>query len=109
VYLNVMGISKNRHDLLQPTRFQDDDVSAADFGGTLIDISTLTPDDVSLLTGFLKMADKGAAHLTLPMQHPVDQTHIAVARICELVKAHLYDVTGRTFEIQITGAAPAGE
>jgi hypothetical protein len=75
IYLNVLGVSKNRHDVLQPTRFQEDDVSAADLGGGSIDISTLTPDDISLFTGFLKMADKGAAHLTMPMQHPVDQTH----------------------------------
>jgi len=109
MYLNVLGIWKNRHNVLQPTRFQDDDVSATDLGGTSIDISTLTPDDASLFNGFLKMADKGAAHLTMPMQHPLEQTHIAVVRICELVKAHLYDATGRTFEVIITHAAPAGE
>jgi hypothetical protein len=33
IYLNVLGVSKNRHDVLQPTRFQEDDVSAADLGG----------------------------------------------------------------------------
>jgi hypothetical protein len=52
------------------------------------------------------MADKGAAHLTVPMPHPVDQTHIAIA-ICELVKAHLYDATGRTFEVAITPTSPS--
>jgi hypothetical protein len=109
MYLNVLGVSKNRHDVLQPTRFQDDDVGAADLGGSSIDISTLTPHDVSLFTGFLKMADKGAAHLTMPMQHPVEQTHIAVVRICELVKTHLYDATGRTFEVTISRIIPAGE
>ena len=62
---------------------KDDDVSAADLGGTAVDIAALTPDDVALLTGFLKTADKGAAHLTLPMPHHVDQTHIAIVRICE--------------------------
>jgi len=105
MYLNVLGVSKNRHDVLVPCRPQDDDVSAADLGGTSVDIGTLTPDDVLLLTGFLKMAHKGAAHLTLPMQHPVDQTHIAIARICELVKANLYDATGRTFEVAVTRSA----
>ena len=107
MYLNVLGVAKNKHDVLVPFRPKDDDVSAADLGGTYIDIAPLTPDDVTLLTGFLKMADKGAAHLTLPMPHPVDQTHIAIVRICELVKAHLYDATGRTFELTITRGAPA--
>jgi hypothetical protein len=108
MYLNVLGVSKNRQDVLVPGRPQDDDVSAADLGGTSVQIGTLTPDDVTLFTGFLRMADKGAAHLTMPMQHPVDQTHIAVVRICELVKAHLYDTTGRTFEIAITRTIPVG-
>ena len=107
MYLNVLGVAKNKHDVLLPFRPKDDDVSAADLGGTYIDIASLTPDDVTLLTGFLKMADKGAAHLTLPMPHPVDQTHIAIVRICELVKAHLYDATGRIFELTITRGAPA--
>jgi hypothetical protein len=102
MYLNVLGVAKNRNDVLVPSRPKDDDVSAGDLGGTSITIATLTPDDVTLLTGFLKMADKGAAHLTLPMPHPVDQTHIAIVRICELVKEHLYDATGRNFELTIT-------
>ena len=34
MYLNVLGISKNRHDVLQSTRFQDDDVSAADLAAS---------------------------------------------------------------------------
>ncbi len=105
MYLNVLGVAKNKHDVLVPLRPKDDDVSAADLGGTLIDIAALRPDDVALLTGFLKMADKGAAHLTLPMPHPVDLTHIAIVRICELIKAHLYDATGRNFELTITRGA----
>jgi hypothetical protein len=107
MYLNVLGVAKNKHDVLVRFSPKDDDVGAADLGGTYIDITLLTPDDVTLLTGFLKMADKGAAHLTLPMPHPVDQTHIAIVRICELVKAHLYDATGRIFELTITRGAPA--
>ncbi len=107
MYLNVLGVSKNKHDVLVPFRPKDDDVNATDLGGISIDIAALTADDVTLLTGFLKMADKGAAHLTLPMPHPVEQTHIAIIRICELVKAHLYDATGRAFEVSITRAVPA--
>jgi hypothetical protein len=108
MYLNVVGVSKNRQDVLVPSRPQADDVSAVDLGGTFVDIGALTPDNVALLTGFLKMADKGAAHLTMPMPHPVDQTHIAIERICELVKAHLYDATGRTVEVAITRTNPVG-
>jgi len=107
MYLNVLGVAKNKHDALVPSRPKDDDVSAADLGGTSIDIGALTPDDISLLTGFLRMADKGAAHLTMPMAHPVEQTHIAIVRICELVKAQQYDTTGRNFELTITRGAPA--
>jgi hypothetical protein len=98
MYLNVLGISKNRQDVLVSTRPQADDVSAVDLGGNFVDVGALTPNDIVLLTGFLKMADKGAAHLTMPMPHPVDKTHIAIARICELVKAYLYDATGRPFK-----------
>jgi hypothetical protein len=107
MYLNVLGVSKNRQDVLVPIRPQADDVSAVDLGGSLVDIGALTPDDIALLTGFLKMADKGAAHLTMPMTHLVDQTHIAVAQICELVKAHLYDATGKIFDVAIRRTNPA--
>jgi hypothetical protein len=107
MYLNVLGVAKNKHDALVPFRPKNDDVSAADLGGTSINIATLTADDVSLLIGFLKMADKGAAHLTMPMRHPVEDTHIAIARICELVKAHLYDATRRTFDIAVARVNPA--
>jgi len=108
MFLNVVGVTKNRRGLLVPSRPRADDVSAIDLGGTLVDIGAMTPDDVTLLTGFLKMADKGAAHLTMPMRHPVEQTHIAVTRICDLVKAHLYEATGRTFEVAITRTNPTG-
>jgi len=105
MYLNILGISKNRRDALVPPRIEKDDVSAVDLGGTPVDLRTLSPADVSLFTGFLKMADKGAAHLTMPMQHPVEYTHIAIVGICELVKAQLYDATGRTFEVTINRMA----
>jgi hypothetical protein len=107
MYLNVLGVAKNNDDALVPFKPKDDDVTAADLGGTSIDIAALAPDDVSLLTGFLKTADKGAAHLTMPMRHPLEDTHIAIAQICELVRAHLYDATGRTFEIGVARMSPA--
>jgi hypothetical protein len=102
MYLNVLGISKNRHDaLVPPSRKFGDDVDAVDLGGRLVDIGELSQADVSLLTGFLKMVDKGAAHLTEPMKHPVDKTHEAISRVCELLKVHLYDATGRKFPIPL--------
>lgn len=70
IYLNIRGIAKNRHDLLVPFRPQDDDVSAHDLGGTLVETAGLAPADTALFVGFLKMADKGAAHLTMPNAPP---------------------------------------
>ena len=43
MYLNVLGVAKNKHDVLVPFRPKDDDVSAADLGGTYVDIASLTP------------------------------------------------------------------
>jgi hypothetical protein len=98
MYLNALGVSKNKLNVLVPFQPKDDDVTAADLGGTSIDIAALSETDVSLLTGFLKMADKGAAHLTMPLHHPVKDTHKAIMQICDLVKKHLYDATGRSFK-----------
>jgi hypothetical protein len=100
MYLNALGVS-NRLDMLVPSKPRTDDVTASDLGGSSVDIGALTREDNELLTGFLKMADKGAAHLTMPMRHPVDDTHIAIMRICELVKTHLYDATGRSFDVAV--------
>lgn len=44
------------------------------------------------------MADKGAAHLTTPMKHPWEETHIAISRICYYLRVHLYDAAGKTLE-----------
>src|SRR5260370_40748817 len=97
MYLNVLGILKDRHNKLIPNRFRADDVSAEDLGGTLVDPSRLSPNDHDLLIGFHRMVDTGAAHLTIPMPHPVSDSHKAIHRILELVKVHLYDRTGRPF------------
>lgn len=101
MYLNVLGIAKNRKDDLVPFKPQDDDVCAEDLGGTPVDVGSLSASDVGLFRGFLKMVDKGAAHLTTPMKHPIEKTHVAIARICQLVKIHLYDQTNRTFEVTV--------
>jgi hypothetical protein len=102
MYVNALGISKTKHDQLVPSVFRDDDVSAEDLGGTLIDLATLSADDRHLFVGFLKMADKGAAHLTVPMKHPWEETHVAISRICWHLKVCLYDPAGMTLE----GAVP---
>jgi hypothetical protein len=51
-----------------------------------------------LFIGFLKMADKAAAHLTMPMKHPWERTHEVIALICEYLKLQLYARTGRAFD-----------
>jgi hypothetical protein len=98
MYLNVLGISKNKHDQLVPSVFRDDDLSAEDLGGKLVDLTTLPADDRDLFIGFLKMADKGAAHLTMPMKHPWKETHVAISRICRYLKVYLYDPASETLE-----------
>ena len=98
MYLNVLGISKNNRDELVRSGFRDDDVSAEDLGGKLVDLGALTDSDKDLFIGFLKMADKGAAHLTIPMKHPWENTHAAVSRICYYLKTHLYAPAGRTLK-----------
>jgi lipopolysaccharide biosynthesis glycosyltransferase len=98
MYLNVLGISKNRHDQLTTSVFRADDVSAEDLGGRLVDVATLPATDRDLFVGFLKMADKGAAHLTTPMKHSWEETHTAISRICHYLKVQLYGPVGKTLE-----------
>ena len=73
MFLNIIGVSKNRRDELVHPRFEADDVTADDLGGQFVEIQGLTIEEVELLTGFLKMADKGAAHLTMPIPHPLNR------------------------------------
>lgn len=98
IYLNVLGISKNKNDELVPVYFRDDDINAEDLGGKLYDISNLTQDEKDLLIDFLKMADKGAAHLTLPFNHPWHRTHNAIELILLLIKKNIYGHTGRNIK-----------
>ena len=98
MFLNMLGISRNpRNDaVIQRKKCRDDEVNAEDLGGELVDLAKLAPEDVTLFCGFLKMADKAAAHLTTPAEHPWQHTHKAIARICHHVKTNLYDQTHRT-------------
>jgi hypothetical protein len=102
IYLNALGICRNKRDHLVPTRFREHDVSVEDLGGMLVNLDRLPACDQDLFKGFLKMADKAAAHLTIPMPHPVEDTHIAISRICHYLKVHLFDSAGKPFE----GAVP---
>ncbi|MBN1807348.1 MAG: hypothetical protein JW837_19030 [Sedimentisphaerales bacterium] len=80
MYLNVLGISKTSRQLSKNHNYQSDDVNAEDLGGRLVDIDTLSPDEKDLLFDFLIMADKGAAHLTLPREHGLERTHEAIEK-----------------------------
>jgi len=102
MYLNVLGISKDKHDNLVKKQFQTDDVSAEDLGGSLVDVAKIPKADNDLFVGFLKMVDKGAAHLTLPMKHPWESTHDAIDLIVAYLKEYVYKPTGNTFTEQQT-------
>jgi hypothetical protein len=52
MYLNALGISKNKHDQLIPFVFRDDDVSAEDLGGKLVDLALVPEADRNLFVGF---------------------------------------------------------
>jgi len=91
MYLNVLGLTKNKNDEIINNNFRHDDVSVNDLGGELVEINNLKPKEKQLLLGFLKMVDKGAAHLTLPMKHQWEKTHEAIDFILDLLQKHLYD------------------
>ncbi|MFA5554545.1 MAG: hypothetical protein WCZ89_06940 [Phycisphaerae bacterium] len=103
MYLNVLGISKNKHDILIRNLFRDDDVTAEDLGGKLVDISKIPHTDRDLFVGFLKMADKGAAHLTLPNKHPWERTHKAIDSIVYYLEKYLYIPSGRSSPFNTKG------
>lgn len=97
LFLNVLGVGKKGGKLC---RFvgQDDDVNAEDLGGKFIDLATLPPGDEALFIGFLKMADKAAAHFTMPMYHDWSKTHDVILRIHHYLKVNVYGHTGRRFQ-----------
>ena len=98
--LNMLGVHKNGQGRLVDNVFRADDVSVEDLGGKLLHPSTtpLPPADSDLFVRFLCMADKAAAHLTIPRDHTTAliERHDAVDRIVDYLKMHLYDVAGRT-------------
>ena len=95
MFWNLMGVGKDRDGALKPFRFENDDVSAEDLGGKLLDVPGLTVEDDELFRVFIRMADKAAAHFTLPFDHPWERSHEAILRIYQLVSANLYEPAGR--------------
>jgi hypothetical protein len=90
LFLNFLGVKRNaKDDSLQVCKAWDDDVSSVDLGGTFVDIGSLPPRDVELFTGFLKMADKAAAHFSRPEKRPWEDTHEAIDRIVHHLTVHL--------------------
>ncbi|MCF8454139.1 MAG: hypothetical protein K9G42_13105, partial [Pedobacter sp.] len=97
MYLNVLGVSKKNNSIDIPI-YKTDDLNATDLGGKLIDLSTLSQTDKDDFFNFLIMADKGAAHLTLPRRHDWENTHFVIDKIVSYVKTHIYSPAGRLFE-----------
>jgi hypothetical protein len=96
MFLNVLGIGK-KGGALAPYVPKPDDVTAVDLGGLLIDPATLPKTEHNLFLDFLKMADKAAAHFTIPIAHDWTKTHEVILRIRHYLKVNLYDHTGRVF------------
>jgi len=99
MYLNMLGISMDKNRLAKKQFRHSDDISAEDLGGRLVDISGIPVPDRDLFVGFLKMVDKGAAHLTLPMNHPWMETHKAIDRIVSYLRKYLYLPTKHDFTL----------
>jgi len=96
LYLNMVGIGKNRHGTaLVDFDAKRDDVTVDDLGGTRVSIPSISLSDQKMLLDFIIMADKAAAHFTTPIPH--DRTTIpkVILMIHRYVKTHLYDVVGK--------------
>lgn len=99
LFLNLLGIGKDKNGgALARYRPHHDDVGADDLGGLLMDPATLPGDEQDLFLAFLKMADKAAAHFTIPIAHDSAKTHDVILRIHHHLKINLYDHTGRVFQ-----------
>ena len=51
-----------------------------------------------LFLNFLNMADKAAAHFTIPINHEWTKTHDVILRIHHYLKVNLYEHTRRPFQ-----------
>jgi hypothetical protein len=95
MYLNVLGIGKD-DKRLAPFPARRDDITVDDLGGRRVEVKTLFPDEERLIFNFLTMADKAAAHFTIPMSHNWGNTHDVIKIVHRLLKIQLYDPAGRT-------------
>jgi hypothetical protein len=98
MYLNVLGISK-KNNQIDRSNYRIDDLSAIDLGGQLVNLNTLSQMDKDHFLNFIIMADKGAAHLTIPRQHDLENTHLVIEKIVASITTHIYYPTGRQFTI----------
>lgn len=94
LYLNLLGIGK-KGGALAAFSPQTDDVTADGLGGVLLDPSKLPAGEQKLFLDFLIMADKAAAHFTVPKGHDWSKTHDVIKRIHGYLKSNLYGPTGR--------------
>jgi hypothetical protein len=97
LFLNLLGIGKDKTGAkLSRYRPHPDDVTADDLGGLLIDPATLPAHEQQLFLDFLRMADKAAAHFTVPITQDWSRTHDVVLGVHHHLKLCLYDHTSRT-------------
>jgi hypothetical protein len=96
LFLNMLGIGKKDGALAKFVPHADD-VTVEDLGGQLLDPTALPTAERDLFFNFLTMADKAAAHFTLPMKHDWNKTDEVVLRIHHYVAVNLYDHTRRSF------------
>ena len=71
------------------------DVTVDDLGGKRLAPATLSQAEQYLLFGFLKMADKAAAHFTIPIVHDWSKTHDVIKLVHAYLKSNLHDIAGR--------------
>ena len=87
--LQFMGITLNQStgELIRPST-RPDDVNAKSLGADLEDLAALNHDPArkTLIAGFIKMAHKAGAHMTIPEERPWDKTHEAIQEIEGLLK-----------------------
>jgi len=95
LYLNVLGIGK-RDRALTPFGNKGNDVMVDDLGGVRLDVPKLPGGEQQLFLDFLIMADKAAAHFTMPKNHDWSKTHDIMRLIHGYLKSNLYYPAGRS-------------
>jgi hypothetical protein len=83
LFLDLLGRGK-RGGRLVPFEPKADDIVATELGGTLLDPTTLSQAERDLFLDFLIMADKAAAHFTVPIKHDWSKTHDVILRIINI-------------------------